>query len=154
MDWSPEEAADAYLDGLMSSAQARAFERELAAAPRAAEALRAALALREMIASLPPARAPEGLEERIAGALQLSPSARAKRPKVLFGRLRSALAGTSWTVRGPAHLLGGVPEGVQPVLAGLSQMRWALGPLAAGGEARREAPKRPAWRRALSALGF
>jgi anti-sigma factor RsiW len=150
MDWNREERADAYLDGLMSTEQARAFERELASAPEAARALGVSLALREMIASMPPAQPPDGLEQRIARALALSSEGAPARPKALFRRVRSALSGTSWTVRGPASALGGVPGNMQPVLSGLSNLRWMLGPLGAGAEPKREAPKKPAWRRALS----
>jgi hypothetical protein len=51
--------------------------------------------------------------------------------------------------------LGGVPRNAQPMLAGLSQMRWMLGPLgAAGGEPQRVAAKKPMWRRALALAGY
>lgn len=152
MEWTPEDRADAYLDGLMSREEARAFERDLASAPETARALGVALALREMIGALPPALPPDGLEERIAHALALHAEMRPKAPTApLFRRFRSTLSATAWTLRGPAHALKGVPGNAQPVLAGLSQMRWILGPLGArGAETRGEAEKTPLWRRALA----
>jgi anti-sigma factor RsiW len=155
MQWVPEERADAYLDGLMSRDEARAFERDLASLPETAKALSVALVLREMLEALPPTRPPDGLEEKIARALALQAEAKPKQPKALFRRFRAALSATSWTVRGPVHALGGVPRNAQPMLAGLSQMRWMLGPLgAAGGEPQRVAAKKPMWRRALALAGY
>jgi len=151
MEWTPEERADAYLDGLMSREETRAFERDLTSVPETAKALGLALALREMIVALPPTRPPDGLEEKIARALALQAEAKPKKQKALFRRFRAALFATSWTVRGPVHALSGVPGNAQPALAGFSQVRWMLGPFgASGGAPRREVAKKPLWLRALA----
>ncbi len=149
-----EERADAYLDGSMSSEEAVAFERELAEKREAALALGAALALREMLKELPPLRPPQGLEDRIAASLPLRAAPGAGPRRSPLGALRAALAGASWTVRGPAVALGGTLGGARPAAEGLSQVRWMLGPLATGaGETRPEAARRPIWKRALALAG-
>jgi anti-sigma factor RsiW len=154
MNWTLEERADAYLDGSLSREEALAFERELAEKREAALALGAALALRELLRAMPPLRPPEGLEERIAASLPLRIPPKARQGRAPLASVRAALAGASWTVRGPAAALGGTFEGARPAAAGVSQLRWMLGPLAVGGaEARRETARRPLWKRALGLSG-
>lgn len=136
--------AEAYLDGDLPAAGALAFERELAESAAAGRALAEALALRELLRSLPPVAPPPGLEERIAALL---PVRRRRQPgpperSGVAGGLRSALAGFAWAVRGPAGALGGAA----PAAAGMWRVRWALGPLAPPAAPQ---PRRPLWRRLL-----
>ena len=157
MEPSLEERIDAYLDGLLSREEARAVERDLAEKPEAARALTAALALREMLLSLPPTQSPKGLEQRIFEALPLRAAPVEPKEKEsgtsLFPRVRAALSGATWGLRGPAILLSGASLSnlnEQPAITGMSQVRWALGPLGAPRPARVEPPKRPLWQRAIA----
>jgi hypothetical protein len=150
--WTPEQRADAYLEGALSPEEALAFERDLAERPEVAEALAAALALSQLLEAMPPVHPPPGLEERIAAALPLGRPAPDAPPSSL-PTVRAALGGVSWFLRGPAAAVQGGMDGTRPAAAGLSQARWMLGPLAVrrGGE---PAPaRRPLWSRALGAVG-
>lgn len=133
---TPEERADAYLDGDLPRGEALAFERDLIRDPSVAEALAAALALREVLGTLPPLAPPPGLTDRIARRL---PLARAPASREDAGRTPSpalaVLHGLGWTLRGTAL-----------AAFGTTQVRWSLGPLGAPAEPVR----RPAlWRRLL-----
>jgi anti-sigma factor RsiW len=140
----PAARAEAYLEGDLPPAEALAFERELAEGGAASRALAEALEMRELLRSLPPVVPPPGLEERIAAALPTGPRRERRRadPAGAAGALRSALAGLSWAVRGPAGALGGAA----PAASGISRVRWALGPLSAQ---LAPPPRPPLWRRLL-----
>lgn len=154
-----DERAEAYLDGELSREAAAAFERDLAAEPEVADALGAALVLRDLLGRMPPLRPPPGLEQRILGALRLGrggelaepPSAdQGARPSAV-PPLRAALSGAGWLFRPSVAVMHAGMESARPIAAGLTQLRWFLGPLAPG---RAEAePSRPLWRRALGRLG-
>jgi anti-sigma factor RsiW len=152
--------AEAYLDGELPPDEAAAFERELAASAEVAEALGAALLLRDLLGRMPPLEPPPGLEERILGALELEGRARA-RPSGEAGEegagagsgVWAALRGTSWLLRPSASVLAGSRGGARPVAEGLGQVRWLLGPIAARRAAAEERPRQPLWRRALVRLG-
>jgi anti-sigma factor RsiW len=141
-----EELADAYLDGDLPREEALAFERDLASRPASSVALAAALTLRELLATLPPLSPPAGLADRIADALPLSRSAPARRGEPTA--VRAALAGFSWTFRGTATGALGALAPALSASAGLSQVRWALGPLGAPAEPVART-RRPLWRRVL-----
>ncbi len=163
-----EERADAYLDGDLARDEALAFERELALRPEVAEALAAALALRELLVSLPPVAPPPGLADRIAGALLgearlgerggRSGGARLRRASApteaepAGSPVRAALAGLAWTFRGATVAALGTAGPALSASAGLTQVRWALGPLGAPSEPPPPGPHRPLWRRAPGAL--
>ncbi len=146
VEMTPDERADAYLDGLLAREEALTFERDLAEKPEVAGALGSALMLREILKALPPARPPAGLEDRIAASLPLRRPAASPAAEARPSNVRAAIAGAIWGVRGPAAVFGGSGS----VTAGLSQVRWALGPLAAGrSQPRRKTARRPLWQRAL-----
>jgi anti-sigma factor RsiW len=144
-----DDLADAYLDGDLSREEALAFERDLALRPEVAEALSSALALRELLAGLPPLAPPPGLSARIARALPLGREREARgaaeRAPSAAG---SALAGAAWLLRVPAMAAQGATASAFTAGAGLAQVRWALGPLAAQA-APALRPRRPLWRRLL-----
>ena len=144
-----EELADAYLDGDLARDEALAFERDLALRPEVAEALAAALALRELLVSLPPVAPPAGLADRIARALPLrrrAPGRAAAEPPP--SPLRAALAGMAWTFRGTTVAALGTAGPAISASMGMAQVRWALGPLGAPSEPAPR-PPRPLWRRLL-----
>ncbi len=154
-----DERAEAYLDGELSREEASAFERDLAADPEVADALGAAIVLRDLLGRMPPLQPPPGLEERILGALRLgrgagSAEARGADPGARpssVPAVRAALSGAGWLLRPSAAMVHAGVESARPIAAGLGQFRWLLGPLAPG---RTEAePQRPLWRRALGRLG-
>ncbi len=152
-----DERAEAYLEGELSRDEAAAFERDLASRPEVAEALGAAVVLRDLLARLPPVRPPPGLEQRIVGALRLG--RRGERPAPRRGKrserppavpsVRAALNGASWLVRPPATVMQVGMGGARPLAAGLTQIRWVLGPLATRRPDPEPAPRRPVWRRLL-----
>jgi anti-sigma factor RsiW len=145
-----EELADAYLDGDLSREEAMAFERDLAVRPETAAALSSALALRELLAGLPPLAPPKGLTDRIAGALPLrrETAKRAAGAPEGHSAAGAALAGVSWLFRLPAMAAMGAAATATSTGSGISQVRWALGPLGAS-QAPAPRPKRPLWRRVL-----
>lgn len=148
MERASGERAQEYLDGALPPEETLAFERELAERPEAGRALAEVLALRDLIRAMPPLAPPPGLEERIAALLLSSPEGprQETRARASLGAIRSALAGATWAVRGPAGALGGAV----PAAAGIAQVRWMLGPLARGVSARPPArAPRPLWKRAL-----
>jgi len=147
-----EERADAYLDGDLGREEALGFERDLALRPEVATALAAALALRELLGSLPPVDPPAGLTDRIARALPLG---RRASPRVVPGDaspVQAALAGLAWTFRGTTVAAMGAAAPALSASAGMAQVRWALGPLGAVPEPTPR-PRRPLWRRVLFGKG-
>ena len=144
-----EERAEAYLDGELTRDESAAFEQDLALRPEVAEALAAALALRELLVSLPPVAPPAGLADRIARALPLrrrAPGTRRRRAPSLAAARRPGRDGLDL----PRHRRGGAGHG-RPGhlrLMGMAQVRWALGPLGAPSEPAPR-PPRPLWRRLL-----
>ena len=142
-----EELAEAYLDGDLPPGEALAFERDLASRPGAAAALSAALALRDLLVSLPPLAPPPGLAQRIAGSLPLQTPGKASEA-VGPSPLRAALGGLGWAFRGTILATLGTAAPAASASAGMAQLRWALGPLGAPAEPVPRA-RRPLWRRAL-----
>ena len=136
-----DERVEDYLDGFMSPREARAFEHELLD-PEVAAALNEALALRTLLATMPPDDVPDGLVARIEAALGLPTAAAAAAPEHRrLPRLRAAFAGASWAFRGPAFLANAAGGD------GFRTVGYASTPLTIG---RTPAPPRPAlWRRAL-----
>jgi len=144
-----EERADAYLDGDLERDEAMAFERDLALRPEVADALAAALALRELLGSVAP---PAGLTDRIARALPLG---RRASPRAVPGDsspVRAALGGLAWTFRGTTVAAMGAAGPALSASTGMAQVRWALGPLGATSEPAPR-PQRPLWRRLLFRKG-
>ena len=144
-----EERVEDYLDGFMSPREARAFEAALLD-PEVARTLHEALALRSLLASLPPEDAPEGLTARIEAALGVAvrgrPAPARDADRVRLPRLRAALSGAAWAFRGPAHMAqssGG---------DGLRTVGYASTPLSLlrrEEQEQEEAPRPALWRRVL-----
>ncbi len=143
---------ESYLDGLLSPEETALFERRLLE-PAVADAFREALMLRALLANMPPDQPPQELVAALEAALVAD--VRLARKAARMPRLRAALSGMSWMVRGPAQAIGAASassgEQGSPLRDGLSTMRYALGPLAAGGGVRANQDRaRPWWRRALA----
>ncbi len=127
-----DERVDAYLDGLMSRDETRAFEAELVA-PDVAAALSEALLLRELLAHPDAAdELPEGLVARIEEALGVDEQAARTKVK-RFARLRAALSGAGWSVRGPAlavapagDTLGAASGAAKGAAKGATRSVWRL----------------------------
>jgi anti-sigma factor RsiW len=152
------ELAEAYLDGELPPDEALAFERELASRPELAEALAAAVVLRDLLGRMPPIGAPPGLERRILGALGLAEGQRLTAPAAqgeapVGSGFWAAVRGSSWLLRPSAAVVAGGRGGARPVAAGLGQLRWFLGPIAARRAGAEEPPRRALWQRALVRLG-
>jgi anti-sigma factor RsiW len=151
-DRTLEDLADAYLDGDLPRDEALAFERGLAARPELAAALASAVALRELLAALPPLAPPAGLAKRIAAALgpQLRGSSPVRAPaeEPSPSAVHALLAGLSWTLRAPAVAAMGVVSPAASATSGIANVRWALGPLGAS-PAPAPPPPRPLWQRVL-----
>lgn len=142
MNYPLDERIEDYLDGLMTSREARAFEEALLD-PDVATALHEALALRSLLAALPPDDAPEGLTDRIEAALGVTSAAvaaRARRERV--PRLRAALAGAAWAFRGPALLANAAGAD------GMRTVAYAAAPLPRRAPTD-DAPRPALWRRVL-----
>jgi len=141
---------ESYLDGMLSPADTALFERRLLEPP-VADAFREALMLRALLADMPPDQAPAELVAALEAALVAD--VRLVRKAARMPRFRAALAGMSWMVHGPAQAIpaASAASGGQgtPVRDGLSNMRYALGPLATGRGPRAQ-PSRPLWRRILA----
>jgi len=143
-----EERVEDYLDGFMSAREIRAFEASLLD-PTVAHALAEALALRSLLAGMPPESPPPGLTDRIEAALGVSPSsprlAAAHDKPARLPRVRAALAGAAWAFRGPARAANAVGTD------GLRTVGYASTPLdLLRPEPDPETPPRPAlWRRVL-----
>jgi|GEM_PF-3033893 len=146
---SLEERVDAYLDGLLSRAEARQLEAELMD-PDVSQVLAEAVALRELLAEAGPDMPPDGLMERIEASLGVDPhtellTAPRKAPKRRrFLALRGVLGGFAWSVRGPA--LATAPA--QSASGGLKTVGYTAAPLNAI-RAHDAAPPRPMWKRVL-----
>lgn len=146
MTTSIEDRIEAYLDGDLSPEQTLEMERALAR-PEVAGALSRALMVRELLRSAPPDFPPADL---LAGLHTLvqdeladgSGGQEAVAERLRFPRLRAALTGASWSLRGPALAVASSPA-ARSTLAGLSTVRNALGPLASrsGGGAGAASPK-------------
>lgn len=139
-----EARVEDYLDGYMSPRERRAFEAELLE-PEVQQALTEALALRTLLAELPPDAPPEGLIARIEEAMGVAEGRRSRREAIerasRFPSLGAALARAGWIVRGPARAVsGGGAEG-------LRTMGYAAAPLSVARASR--PPKPPLWRRLL-----
>ena len=138
---------DRYLDGLLSPEETSRFERMLLR-PEVGEAFGEALLLRQLLQDMPPDQAPEELMSRLESALGIDATTIRKRAQRM-PRLRAALGGMSWMVRGPAQAMT-VPAtlGAAEAASGFSNARYALGPM--GTQAHATPPTRPSWwRRAL-----
>jgi len=121
---------DAYLDGLLTPAEARETER-LLIDPDVARALGEALALRELLTTAPGEVTPADLAERIIGALGVAES------PTVAARADDDEVGEASTARA--------------VLGGVGTVRYALGPLSLLGASNNDelAPRRRGWLRAL-----
>jgi len=131
-----DERVEDYLDGFMTPREVRAFESELTR-PDVAQALHEALAMRSLLAELPPAEVPDGLIERIELELGIAESAPGR---VRLPRLRAALSGAAWVFRGPAQIGSGSEDSLRAanlVTAPLSRLM------------SNDTPKPPLWRRLL-----
>ncbi len=166
-----DEQIDAYLDGVMSTAEARALERRFAEVA-VADALAEAIAFRDLLTSEIGDDAPAGLADRIIDALGFgeepareavtartgaTASTRGKRRR---DRVRDAARLAGGILQGARILAStrGTKRGAEPepgtAWAGLGTMRYALGPLAVvGGGASGSEVARPALRRRSDAQG-
>lgn len=126
-----ETLVEDYLDGMLSAAETRAFEARLVE-PGVQSLLAEALALRSLLTELPADEVPDGLVDRIEAALGVGES-EAKR----FPRLRAALSGAAWAVRGPSHATSG--EELAPLSLAATPVAMLM--------PKRE--PRPLWRRVL-----
>lgn len=117
-----EERIDAYLEGELSADECSVFERDLLL-PEVSEAFGRELFVREFLQNMGPSEVPEGLVQQIEEALEVE-ARESKRRRGLFES--PALLGAGWILRGPAMAFNGPRNG-------LSNARFALGPLAGGG---------------------
>lgn len=148
-----EERCEAYLEGLLDPEETRRFERALVEDEELAQRFREVLVLRELLHEVgpePPAELADALVERVLAELPARGREKADRP-VRLPRLRAALEGSSWALRGPALAITAQPDapsGAPAVLNGLTAARFAL-------PSREEepAPRRPWWRRLLGRRG-
>ncbi len=140
-----DERIQAYLDGTLPADEAAVFERELTD-PEVSRRFGEELFLRELMRDMGP-EVPEGLAERLAAAL---PLAAAEPEGERLPRLRAALDGVGWAVRGPAMAFSAGP-GVVGGREAISGVRTALG-VTAPEPAVPAARAKPLWRRALRGL--
>lgn len=142
---------ESYLDGQLSPADTAAFERRLLE-PAVSEAFGEALMLRALLADMPPDQAPEELVASLEAALVAD--VRLAQKAARLPRLRAAMSGLSWMVRGPAQALpaAAAATSTQPsaVRGGMSTLRYALGPLGQGQRQAAATPSKPWWRRLLA----
>ncbi len=131
-----DEQVEDYLDGLMPPREVRAFESALTE-PAVAQALHEALAMRSLLAELPPAEVPDGLIERIETDLGIAESTP---DRVRLPRLRAALSGAAWAFRGPAQISSGNDDSLRAA----SLVSAPLTRLLSNDE-----PRPPLWRRLL-----
>lgn len=156
--------AHAYLDGDLSPEESRRFEEDLLQ-PEVSRALGEALAIRKLLADVPPAGPPPELVRRIQARLAVAPAPATGKPATEEGTwswaaLGLALQGQNlaWsTGRTVASGAGTGWSGLRYTFApsggagtSLEGFRYTLGPLAvrSGGKPA-PAPKPPTWRRAL-----
>lgn len=152
-----------YLEGRLSGDETSRFERELSR-PTHLEVFGQTLALRELLQSMGPQDAPEGLVERIQADLgvaagqaadRLPAKGRSREPNAAVATVQASLLGLGWMLRGPAMAATaavGSNGGGRETLSGLGTMRYSLGPLSTqtfrrAPEAKR--PRKPLWRHAL-----
>lgn len=160
------ERVEAYLAGRLGLEETAQLEAELLKGGEVARLLSEELMLRDLLGSMPPDGAPEGLAARIEAAMPLGKTPRTQadlerasrgRVSAVMDQLGLALGGASWFVRGPAMALGpvGNNSGGRAVMEGMSTTRYALGPLAGELDRRRARAakkKKPLWRRALGLM--
>lgn len=159
-----EQRCEDYLDGRLSEQDTCRFERGLSC-PEQMRIFGETLALRELLQSLGPEAAPEGLAERIQADLGVAASQTPRRarsqdqrqqPNATLATVQASLLGLGWMLRGPALAASATvasASGGRETLSGLQTARYALGPLTGRtlGRARTlvPAPPKPLWRRAL-----
>ena len=158
------ERVEAYLSGRLGLEETARLEAELLQGGEVSRLLSEELMLRELLGSMPPDEAPDGLTERIERAMPLGqapPDLSRQQPRgrtrSVLGQIGLALGGASWSVRGPAMALGpaGNNTGGRAVMEGMGTARYALGPLAGDLERRLAAApkkKKPLWRRAAGLM--
>lgn len=139
-----DEQVEDYLDGMMTPREVRAFESSLTEPP-VAQALHEALAMRCLLAELPPAEVPGGLIDRIEAELGIAESSP---NRVRLPRLRAALAGAAWAFRGPAQINSGTNDSLRAAsLASAPFTRLVSAPFTLF--VSNDAPRPPLWRRLL-----
>lgn len=126
-----ESLVEDYLDGMLSASETRAFESRLVE-PEVQALLAEALALRSLLTELPADPLPEGLTDRIEASLGVAEASNKR-----FPRLRAALSGAAWAVRGPSHATPG--DELAPLSLAATPVAMLM--------PRRE--PRPLWRRVL-----
>jgi|GEM_PF-5508700 len=108
-----EREAERYISGVLSPADTLAFEHALAD-PQRGEVFREILLIRELLRMAPPHGVPDGLNERIALAVEAemggAPFAREDAGSAIARQIRIAREGASWIFRGPAMALAGLPR--------------------------------------------
>lgn len=158
-----EQRCHDYLEGRLSGEETSRFERELSR-PENLEVFRETLALRELLQSMGPQDAPQGLVERIQADLgvaagqaahRIPAKSRSREPNATVATVQASLLGLGWMFRGPAMAANaavGSPGGARETLSGLGTIRYSLGPLSRQTFRRAPAdkrPRKPLWRRAL-----
>ncbi len=132
------ERIEAYLSGRLGLEETARLEAELLEQGEVARLFSEELMMRELLGTMPPDEAPDGLTARIEAALPLGvappmsaeqAAEEAARGNAVLEKLGLALEGASWSVRGPAMAFS--------ALGGDSGRRRAAAP-----------PKKPFWRRA------
>lgn len=126
-----ETLVEDYLDGMLSAHETRVFEARLVE-PEVQGLLAEALALRSLLTELPADALPDGLTDRIEAALGVAETSNKR-----FPRLRAALSGAAWAVRGPSHATSG--DELAPLSLAATPVSMLM--------PRRE--PRPLWRRVL-----
>jgi hypothetical protein len=143
-----EDRCDAYLEGRLSPAETARFEQDLLQ-ERVARAFREALILRELLSTVGPDAPEEQLIARIEAALDLDAGQDHAEARRRLPRLRAAMSGLGWIVRGPAQALQAETArtyATREVVGGFSTMRYALGPLATSSREPQPKPQpKPAW---------
>lgn len=158
-----EQRCHDYLEGRLAGDETSRFERELSR-PRHLEVFRETLALRELLQSMGPQDAPEGLVERIQSDLgvaagqavdRVPAKGRSREPNAAVATVQASLLGLGWMLRGPAMAATaavGSHSGGRETLSGLGTLRYSLGPLSTQSFRRAPAakrPRKPLWRQAL-----
>ena len=136
------ERIEAYLAGRLGLAGTARLESELLERGEVARLFSEELMMRELLGSMPPDHAPDGLTDRIEAALPLGVAPpmsaaqaveEARRGNAVLEKLGLALGGAAWSLRGPAMALS-------PISGNLERRR-AEAP-----------PKKPLWRRAAGIM--
>jgi hypothetical protein len=158
MTRTQDERIEEYLNGQLSDAETRQFEKDLLK-KEVATAFRESLMIRELLSNLPSDEPPPGLVDRIEASLDLSPDvsrrdAKSKRPKSM-GQI---VNGFRWGLRWPGYALAGISGGSMTLKGSLSAVDavgYSLGPLNEPVRERIGAirlPQKPLWKIALSKL--